>query len=84
MPGDTDGAGERATTNITDQVGKTASSNTASTASDHPLHQEDEKKGDKVEFRHHQAHPGPVVPNSMPEQEGSKEDRQARTAELNK
>ncbi|OTA56898.1 hypothetical protein K449DRAFT_375280 [Hypoxylon sp. EC38] len=30
------------------------------------------------------AHPGPVVPQSMPEQEGTKEERQAKAKELNK
>ncbi|PQE05046.1 hypothetical protein CJF30_00004869 [Rutstroemia sp. NJR-2017a BBW] len=84
MPAETDGSGERTTTSITDQIGKSGSSKTESTASDHPIHQDDEPKGDKVEFRQHAANPGPVVPNSMPEQEGSKEDRQAKTAELNK
>ena len=31
-----------------------------------------------------QAHPGPAVPQSMPEQEGSKEEREAKAKELNK
>ncbi|KAK6068495.1 hypothetical protein SCUP515_09493 [Seiridium cupressi] len=35
-------------------------------------------------FAAHQAHPGPAVPQSMPEQEGSKEERQAKAKELNK
>lgn len=29
------------------------------------------------------AHPGPAVPQSMPEQEGTKEERQAKAKELN-
>ncbi|KAI1392290.1 uncharacterized protein F4822DRAFT_123668 [Hypoxylon trugodes] len=35
-------------------------------------------------FAAHQAHPGPAVPQSMPEQEGTKEERQAKAKELNK
>lgn len=37
-----------------------------------------------AKFAAHQAHPGPAVPQSMPEQEGSKEERQAKAKELNK
>ena len=36
------------------------------------------------QFSATQAHPGPAVPQSMPEQEGSKEERQAKAKELNK
>ncbi|KAI1399890.1 hypothetical protein F4819DRAFT_488117 [Hypoxylon fuscum] len=36
------------------------------------------------QFAAHKAHPGPVVPQSMPEQEGTKEERQAKAKELNK
>ncbi|KAK8114118.1 uncharacterized protein PG998_001391 [Apiospora kogelbergensis] len=32
----------------------------------------------------HQAHPGPAIPQSMPEQEGTKEERLAKAKELNK
>ncbi|CAJ2503818.1 Uu.00g112120.m01.CDS01 [Anthostomella pinea] len=35
-------------------------------------------------FAAHKAHPGPAVPQSMPGQEGSKEERQAKAKELNK
>ncbi|KAG6034246.1 hypothetical protein E4U41_006611 [Claviceps citrina] len=35
-------------------------------------------------FAAHQAHPGPVVTQNMPAQEGSKDDRKARKEELNK
>ncbi|KAH6646993.1 hypothetical protein BKA67DRAFT_663351 [Truncatella angustata] len=31
-----------------------------------------------------QAHPGPAIPQSLPEQEGTKEERQAKAKELNK
>ncbi|KAF3019712.1 hypothetical protein G7054_g9933 [Neopestalotiopsis clavispora] len=37
-----------------------------------------------AKFAAHQAHPGPAVPQNMPEQEGSKEERQAKAKELNK
>ncbi|KAK7952323.1 hypothetical protein PG997_004915 [Apiospora hydei] len=32
----------------------------------------------------HTAHPGPAIPQSMPEQEGTKEERLAKAKELNK
>ncbi|KAI1876094.1 uncharacterized protein JN550_001590 [Neoarthrinium moseri] len=35
-------------------------------------------------FEAHKAHPGPAIPQSMPEQEGTKEERQAKAKELNK
>lgn len=35
-------------------------------------------------FSAHQAHPGPAIPQSMPEQEGTKEERLAKAQELNK
>jgi hypothetical protein len=39
----------------------------------------------KVEqFAAHQAHPGPAIPQNMPEQEGTKEERQAKAQALNK
>lgn len=42
-------------------------------------------KGDKVEFIHHQAHPGPAVPKDFDaKEEGSKAEREAKTKELNK
>ncbi|KAI5921885.1 hypothetical protein F4810DRAFT_315000 [Camillea tinctor] len=34
-------------------------------------------------FSAHKAHPGPVIPQSMPEQEGTKEERQAKAKQLN-
>ncbi|KAI3320796.1 hypothetical protein HD806DRAFT_537862 [Xylariaceae sp. AK1471] len=36
------------------------------------------------QFAAHKAHPGPAIPKSMPEQEGTKEERQAQAKELNK
>ncbi|KAF7954660.1 hypothetical protein EAE96_005779 [Botrytis aclada] len=69
---------------VTEHVMKNSSSKTDNNASDHPLHDQGEVKGEKVQFRHHEANPGPVVPQSMPEQEGSKADREAKTASLNK
>ncbi|KAK2608686.1 hypothetical protein QQS21_002797 [Conoideocrella luteorostrata] len=35
-------------------------------------------------FAPHHAHPGPAIAQNLPEQEGSKADRQARKEELNK
>ncbi|KAI1634492.1 hypothetical protein F4809DRAFT_618312 [Biscogniauxia mediterranea] len=34
-------------------------------------------------FSAHKAHPGPVIPQSMPEQEGTKEEREAKAKQLN-
>jgi len=36
------------------------------------------------QFAAHKAHPGPVIPQNMPEQEGTKEERQVKAQELNK
>ncbi|KAI5867795.1 hypothetical protein GGS23DRAFT_593073 [Durotheca rogersii] len=36
------------------------------------------------QFAAFQASPGPVIPQNMPEQEGTKEERQAKAKELNK
>jgi len=64
---------------------KNASSKTDSYASDHPLHDQGPPKGDKVEFRHHEANPGPAVPQDFSaQQEGTKEERQAKAQALNK
>ncbi|KAI0897323.1 hypothetical protein F4806DRAFT_494996 [Annulohypoxylon nitens] len=35
-------------------------------------------------FAAHKAHPGPAIPQNMPEQEGTKEERKAKAQELNK
>ena len=70
--------------NITQQVSKDASSKTETTASDHPIHQGGETKGEKVRFRHHEANPGPVIPKDFNvQQEGTKEERQAKAQALN-
>lgn len=70
---------------ITDKVAKEHGSKTESTASSHPAHNESEKKGDPVEFKYHQATPGPAIPKDFQaQQEGTKEDRMKRAAELNK
>ncbi|KAI0597204.1 hypothetical protein F4775DRAFT_561038 [Biscogniauxia sp. FL1348] len=34
-------------------------------------------------FSAHKAHPGPAIPQSMPEQEGTKEEREAKAKQLN-
>ncbi|KAI0405561.1 hypothetical protein F4802DRAFT_175376 [Xylaria palmicola] len=36
------------------------------------------------QFAAHKAAPGPAIPQNMPEQEGTKEERQAKAKELNK
>ncbi|KAI1362484.1 hypothetical protein F5Y08DRAFT_341603 [Xylaria arbuscula] len=36
------------------------------------------------QFAAHKAHPGPAIPQNMPEQEGTKEERQAKAQALNK
>lgn len=70
---------------ITDYVAQHPSSKTESTASTHPLHHGGESKGEKVEFRYHQAHPGPVFPAEInAQQEGSKEERRAKAQAMNK
>jgi hypothetical protein len=69
----------------TEHVARDASSKTESTASSHPIHGREAPKGDKVEFRHHQANPGPVLPKEInAQQEGTKEERMAKAKELNK
>ncbi|CAG8950245.1 hypothetical protein HYFRA_00008483 [Hymenoscyphus fraxineus] len=68
----------------TEHVMKNPSSNTEG-GSDHPIHDQGPPKGDKVEFRHHEAHPGPAIPKDFSAQEeGTKEERKAKAAELNK
>lgn len=70
----------------TEHVMKNSSSKTESNASTHPLHGNSEPpKGDKVEFRDHQAHPGPAVPKDFnAQQEGTREERRERAEALNK
>ncbi|KAH8601202.1 hypothetical protein B0O99DRAFT_501918 [Bisporella sp. PMI_857] len=70
--------------NITEQVGKDPSSKTESNASSHPIHDQGEPRGDKVEFRHFQANPGPAITQVDVPQEGTKEERRAKAQELNK
>lgn len=42
------------------------------------------QQGDQPALNAFTAHPGPPVPQSMPEQEGTKEERLAKAQELNK
>ncbi len=85
MPAGPDETDRHAVGAATEHVANTASSKTESNASTHPLHQKEPPKGDKVEFRHHEANPGPAVPdNFKAAQEGTKEDRAAKAKELNK
>jgi len=85
MPAGPDETDNHVAGSITEHIGKNASSKTESTASTHPLHNEGEPKGDKVEFRYHQANPGPALPSEInAEQEGTKEERRAKAQEMNK
>ncbi|KAF4630935.1 hypothetical protein G7Y89_g7207 [Cudoniella acicularis] len=85
MPAGPDETDNHPTGAVTEHVMKNSSSKTDSYASDHPLHGQGEPKGDKVEFRYHQAQPGPAVPKDFnaPE-EGTKEERKAKAETLNK
>jgi hypothetical protein len=85
MPAGSDETDNHAAGSITEHVGKNASSKTDSNASTHPIHDDGEPKGDKVQFRHHEANPGPVLPKEInAQQEGTKEERRAKAQELNK
>lgn len=69
----------------TEHVAKNASSKTDSNASDHPLHGKGETKGEKVDIRHHQANPGPAIPQDFnAQEEGTKAERKAKAEALNK
>lgn len=86
MPAGPDETDNHAPGAATEHVMKNSSSKTDSNASTHPLHDDGEsKKGDKVQFRHHEANPGPVVPKEInAPQEGTKEERRAKAEALNK
>ncbi|KAL5317341.1 hypothetical protein ACEPPN_014436 [Leptodophora sp. 'Broadleaf-Isolate-01'] len=85
MPAGPDETDNHQTGAATEHTAKHASSKTESNASTQSLHDQGEVKGDKVEFIHHQAQPGPAVPKEFNvEQEGTKEERAAKTKELNK
>lgn len=84
MPAGPDETDNHASGAIHDSVASNPSSKTESTASDHPLHKGEEVKGEQVQFRHHQAHPGPAIPKDFNvQEEGSKEERLAKAKELN-
>ncbi|TVY60766.1 hypothetical protein LSUE1_G008431 [Lachnellula suecica] len=85
MPAGPDETDNHPTGAGTEHVAKNASSKTESNASTHPLHGQGEPKGDKVEFIHHQAQPGPAVPKDFnAQEEGTKEERKAKAEALNK
>ena len=67
---------------LTDQVAKESSDSTAST---HPMHQEDHKatSGGVATFEDHKANPGPAISENIGEPE-SKESLKKRAEELNK
>ncbi|KAI9887925.1 MAG: hypothetical protein M1823_000314 [Watsoniomyces obsoletus] len=82
---------QTSTGSITEQVAKNPSSNTASTASDHPIHQGDQSGGKsnpstQAKAEHFQSQPGPVLPQDVSafEQPASKEELRAKAEELNK
>ncbi|KAI4140488.1 MAG: hypothetical protein LQ340_007863 [Diploschistes diacapsis] len=76
---------ETAPEGITEKVAKNPSSNTESTASEHPIHHNDHAPPEQIKAtaEDYQANPGPVVPDSMPPA-SSKEELKAKTEELNK
>ncbi|KAK2626667.1 hypothetical protein QTJ16_003842 [Diplocarpon rosae] len=85
MPAGPDETDNYPTGAATEHTAKNASSKTESNASTHPLHDQGPPKGEKVEFIYHEAQPGPVVPKDFDaQQEGTKEERQAKAQELNK
>jgi hypothetical protein len=86
MPAGPDETDKHPTGAGTEHVATDGSSKTESNASTHPLHGRDkEPKGDKVDIRYHQAHPGPAIPDNFNvQQEGTKEERAAKAKELNK
>jgi len=85
MPAGPDETDNHQAGSITEHVAQNASSKTESTASDHPIHGNDKPAGDKVEFRHHEANPGPVIPKEFNiQQEGTKEERRAKAEAMNK
>jgi hypothetical protein len=70
---------------ITEQVAKEPSSNATSAASSHSHHGDNAPQREKAQFVHHQANPGPVIlDNFNIPQEGTKEERMAKTAAMNK
>lgn len=85
MPAGSDETDNYGKGSATEHVMKNSSSKTDSNASTHPLHDEGEPKGEKVQFRHHEANPGPVIPKEInAQQEGTKEERRAKAEALNK
>ena len=78
---------EETQSGITEVIAKNPSSNTESTASDHPIHHghhgDDKVKAQAKDFN---ATPGPVIPQSADDlgEPASKDELKARAAELNK
>jgi hypothetical protein len=89
MPGEPNEPQQHEPTSMAEQLANDLSSKTGSTASGHPAHpahQSGEPKGINVQFLHHEANPGPVVPEGgvNVQQEGTKEERIKRMEEMNK
>jgi hypothetical protein len=79
MPAGPDETDNHPAGSLTEDLAQNASSKTESNASTHPIHGKSEPQGDKVEFRHHQANPGPAIPSNLNvQQEGTKEERRAK------
>ncbi|KAI9831506.1 MAG: hypothetical protein M1826_003396 [Phylliscum demangeonii] len=81
---------EETSANITEEVAQNPSSNTESTASDHPIHQQaggsEGYDGSKARAQDFNATPGPVIPLTKEDlpPAASKDELKARAAELNK
>jgi hypothetical protein len=49
------------------------------------MHDQGEPKGEQVQFRHHEANPGPAIPKDFnAQEEGTKEERRAKAETMNK
>jgi hypothetical protein len=75
MPAGPDETDHHAVGDVTEHVARNSSSKTDSNAV---------PKEEQVDFRHHEANPGPAVPKDFSaKQEGTKEERAAKAKELN-
>lgn len=86
MPAGSDETLQHEAGELHQHVADNASSKTESNASDHPLHKKPEPKGEQVQFIHDKATPGLANQDALKDvpEEGTKEERQAKTAALNK
>ena len=85
MPAGPDETYQHKAGEATEHTAQHASSKTESNASTHPLHDTSPPKGEQVQFRHHEANPGPAIPKEFNvQEEGTKEERKAKAESLNK